>query len=470
VKTSTEWFYMAKKLLPPVVKGYPLVGNLFDALRDPLEFMLRELPKYADVVRARIGPLEFYIVSHPNDVEYVLHGDHRNFIKDKGTRTVLADVLGQGLVTSEGDLWRRQRRLAQPAFQLDQIQKYSTTMVDFAEAMLNDWRPGETRNIHSDMMRLTLEIVAQTLFTASVSDKAERVGEAMEALMTYWAGPGGLFRWWKYLPTPGTFRFRRAVRDLDSMILEAVAQRRSGGPGSEDLLARYLRARDDDGSQMSDKQLRDEMMTLLLAGHETTAVALTFCFYLLALHPEADARLAAELDEVLAGEPPTVEHISRLRYTEWVVKEAMRLYPPVPNVGREALEDCEIGGFHIPKGAQIAVVQWLTHRDKRWFGEDAAEFRPERWDNDLAKRLPRCAYYPFVDGPRVCIGIHFAMMETVLILATVMSGFRLELAPGQTLRLRASVTLRPQRGIQMILRNRHTTDRMRGPAPELVKR
>jgi cytochrome P450 len=460
---------MEKKRLPPLLKGYPLIGNFFDFLHDPLEFMLRELPKYGDVVRARVGPSELYIVSHPDDVEYVLRGDHRNFIKSKGTRKILADALGQGLVTSEGDLWRRQRRLAQPAFQLDQIQKYSTTMVDFTKVMLKGWRPGETRNIHQDLMRLTLEIVAQTLFTASVGDKADRVGHALEALMNYWAGPGAMILWWKYVPTPGVIRFRRAVRELDSIILDTVAQRRTGGPGPEDLLARFLRARDEDGSRMSDKQLRDEMVTLLLAGHETTAVALTFCCYLLALHPEADARLAAELEEVLAGEAPTVENISRLCYTEWVVKEAMRLYPPVPSVGREALEDCEIGGYRVPKGAQIALVQWMTHRDTRWFGQDAGEFRPERWDNDLSRRLPRCAYYPFVDGPRICIGMHFAMMETVLILATVMSAYRLELAPDQTLKLRSSVTLRPQGGIRTILHNRQTTDQMHGPAPELVK-
>jgi cytochrome P450 len=331
--------------------------------------------------------------------------------------------------------------------------------------MLKGWQAGETRNTHADMMRLTLEIVAQTLFTASVGDKAVRVGAALEALMKYWAGPGGLFRWWKYMPTPGVFHYRRAVRELDAIIFETVAQRRAGGPGPEDLLARFLNARDEDGSRMSDKQLRDEMVTLLLAGHETTAVALTFCFYLLARHPEADARLTAELDEVLGGELPTVEHLPRLRYTEWVVKEAMRIYPPVPNVGREALEDCEIGGYHIPKGAQIAVVQWLTHRDKRWFGEDAGEFRPERWDNDLARRLPRCAYYPFVDGPRICIGIHFAMMEAILLLATVASRYRLELAPGQTLKLLPSITLRPRGGIRMILHDRAGKDGLAASAP-----
>jgi cytochrome P450 len=445
---------MDKKRLPPLVKGVPLLGSFFDLRRDAFGFMTRDLPKYGDVVRIRVGPMEAYVVSNPEDVEYVLRGNHRNFIKNKGTRKVLAEVLGQGLLTSDGELWRRQRRLTQPAFQLDQIQKYSVVMVEFTNAMLNGWHAGETRNNHSDMMRLTLEIVAQTLFTASVGDRAARVGAALDVLMKYWSGLGAMFRWWKYLPTPGASRFRRAIRELDSIILDTVAQRRAGGSGSEDLLDRFLNARDDDGCRMTDKQLRDEIVTLLLAGHETTAVALTFCFYLLALHPQADARLAAELDEVLAGRPPALADIPRLRFTEWVVKETMRLYPPVPSVGREALTDCEIGGYHVPKGAQIAVVPWMTHHDKRWFGEDADKFRPERWDNDLAKRLPRCAYYPFVDGPRICIGMHFAMMEAVLVLATVASRYRLELAPGYTLKLNSSVTLRPQGGMPMILYQR----------------
>jgi cytochrome P450 len=432
----------------------PLAGSFFDLMRGPFDFITKVVQEYGDVVRVRVGPLEFYILGHPDDVEYVFRGNHRNFIKDKGTRKLLAAVLGQGLVTSEGELWRRQRRLAQPAFQLDQIQRYSTVMVDYAGRMLDAWQPGETRDVHAEMMRLTLQIVAQTLFSASVDDKAARVGRALEALMKYWAGPGGMFSWWKYLPTPGAFRFRRAVADLDSIILETVARRREAGTGPEDLLSRFLNAQDEDGGRMSDRQLRDEMVTLLLAGHETTAVALSFCFYLLAFHPEVDARLAAELDQVLAGEPPAARHLPRLRYTEWVVKEAMRLFPPVPNVGREALADCEIGGYRIPRGAQIALVQWITHRDRRWFGEDAEEFRPERWDNDLARRIPRCAYFPFADGPRVCIGNHFAMMEAVLILASVASRYRLELVPGYTLKLLPSVTLRPKGGIPMILHDR----------------
>jgi cytochrome P450 len=440
---------MDKRPLPPLVKGYPFLGSFPDVIRDPLGFLTRTVRDYGDVFRVRVGPMQFYVLTDPTDVEYVFRGNHRNFIKDKGTRTLLSAVLGQGLVTSEGELWRRQRRLAQPAFQQESIQQYSTIMVDYARRAVEEWRPGEARDVHTDMMRLTLEIVARTLFSAEIGDEAARVGRALDALMKYWAGPGGIVRWWSYVPIPGNFRFRRAVRDLDSIIVTTVARRRAGGDAHEDLLSRFLNAQDADGSGMSDKQLRDEMITLLLAGHETTAVALSFCFYLLALHPEVDARLASELHEVLGAKEPTADDIPRLRYTEWVVKEAMRLYPPVPNVAREALADCEIGGYRIPKGAQIALVQWVTQRDPRWFGDDADEFRPERWDNDLARRIPRCAYFPFADGPRGCIGNHFAMMEAILILATVAARYRLTLVPGYKLRVLPSVTLRPSGGIRM---------------------
>jgi cytochrome P450 len=392
------------------------------------------------------------MLNHPDDIEYVLRGNHRNFIKDKGTR-LLSSVLGEGLLTSEGETWRRQRRLAQPAFQLDQIQKYGAAMVAYTGLMFKDWGPGQTRDVHADMMALTLEIVARTLFGASVTGQAGRVGRAMEEVMEFWASPLAMFPSLYWLPTPANRRYRRAGLELNAVIADVIAQRRAGGPEGDDLLSRLLTVHDEDGSQMTDRQLRDELVTLFLAGHETTALALSFCFYLLALHPDADARLAAELDEVLGGRWPTTADVPRLRYTEWVVKESLRLYPPAPNIGREALADCEIAGYHIPKGAQISLVQWVVQRDQRWF-DDPEAFRPERWDNDLARRLPRCAYFPFGDGPRICIGNHFAMMEAVLILAAVAQRYRLTLAPGFTLELLPSVTLRPKHGVRMVVHER----------------
>jgi cytochrome P450 len=425
---------------------------MFHAGRDPLGFLTRTARDKGDVVRIRFGTVEYYLLFHPTDIEYVLRANHRNFIKDRGTR-MLSAVLGQGLVTSSGEVWRRDRQLIQPAFQREQIEKYAVVMVAYTQRLLDDWRPGQTRDVHAELMRLTLEIVAQTLFSASVSGQAEEVGRAMDTVMHYWAGPAAVFSWWQRLPTPGNFRFRRAMKRLNEILLGAIAQRRSGDSGPEDLLSRLLHARDEEGGGLSDQQLRDELVTLFLAGHETTAVALTFCFYLLAGHPEVEARLAAELDEVLAGATPTVGHLPRLPYTEWVVKEAMRLYPPVPSIGREALADCEIGGYPVPKGTQVSPVQWVTHRDARWF-DDPLAFRPERWDNDLARRLPRCAYFPFGDGPRVCIGSQFALMEAVLILATVATRFRLALAAGQTLALLPSITLRPRAGVRMVVHER----------------
>jgi cytochrome P450 len=235
---------------------------------------------------------------------------------------------------------------------------------------------------------------------------------------------------------------------------DTIARRRAdGAPGGDDLLSRLLAARDEDGSRMTDRQLRDELVTLFLAGHETTALALAYSFYLLAQHSQAESRLAAEVDEVLQGQAPTGAVVPRLRYTEWVVREAMRLYPPAPSIGREAVCDCEIGGYYVPKGTQLALVQWVVHRDPRWF-DDPEAFRPERWDNDLARRLHRGAYFPFGDGPRICIGNYFALLEAVLVLATVAQRYRLALAPGFKLQLLPSVTLRPKHGVSMVVRDR----------------
>jgi cytochrome P450 len=444
---------MTATRVPPGPRGLLLIGNALQAWRDPFGFLERCARDHGDVVRVRFGTLVAYMVNHPRDIEYVLRTNHRNFIKDKGTR-MLTTMLGEGLLTSEGDLWRRQRRLAQPAFQLDQIQRYGEVMVSSTLRMLEGWRPGQTRDVHQDMMRLTLEVVGRTLFGTGVDAAvAEQVDRAMKVVMEHYASPLMWYDWAQRLPTPGNLRFRRAVRQLRGLMSALIRRRRESDEDPGDLLSRLLAARDEDGSRMTDRQLMDELATLLLAGHETTALALSYTFYLLSQHPEVDARLAAELEEVLGGRAPTAADVSRLRYTEWVIKESMRLYPPAYGIGREALADCEIGGYLLPKGAQLSLLQWIVHRDPRWFDEPLT-FRPDRWDNDLAKRLPRCAYFPFGDGPRICIGNHFAMMEAVLILAAVARRFRLVLVPGQTLELLPSITLRPRRGIRMTVHER----------------
>jgi cytochrome P450 len=455
---------MGKSKVPPGPSGLYILANIWRIARNPLDYVPAWARQYGDVVRLPLGTMTAYMLSHPDAIEQVLRHDHRNFIKDKGTR-LLSMFLGQGLLTNDGEPWRRQRRLAQPAFQADQIHKYAEVMVSFTDRMLRDWRPGQTRDVHVDMMRLTLEIAGQTLFGASVGGKAEVVGHALEAIMRYFAGVVSWFPWMSKLPTPGRFRFRRALRELNEVIYDTIAQRRAAAGEENDFLSRLLAARDEDGSRMTDEQLRDEVVTLFLAGHETTALALSYTFYLLAQHPEVEARLAQELGEVLRGRLPTADDVPRLRYAEWVVRESMRLYPPAPGIGREALEDCEIGGYRIRKGSQISLVQWVVHRDPRWF-DDPETFRPERWDNDLARRIPRCAYFPFGDGPRICIGNQFAMTEAILILCTVAQRFRLKLAPQFQLELLPSITLRPKRGVLMTLEAREAGVYDNGPGAE----
>jgi cytochrome P450 len=436
--------------IPPGPPGHFLIGNTLQMLREPFDFPVRCFRDYGDVVRLRLGRMVFYLLSDPDAIEQVLRRDHRNFIKDQGTR-LLSSFLGEGLLTSEGEVWRRQRRLAQPAFQFDQIPKYADVMTAFTERMLEDWRPGQTRDVHADMARLTMEIAARVFLGTSVGDSVDRVSRAMAVIMEHFAGWQALLPSLGWLPTPGNLRYRRACRDLNAVVKQRIAQRRAGGATEgDDLLSRLLTARDEDGSQMTDQQLRDELVTLFLAGHETTALALSFCFHLLAQHPAVEARLMGELDAVLRGQAPAAVHVPQLRYTEWVVKESMRLYPPAPSIGREAICDCEVAGYHVPRGTQLAPVQWVVHRDGRWF-DDPEAFRPERWDNDLARRLPRCAYFPFGDGPRICIGNNFAMMEAILVLATVLRRVRLTTAPGYVLELMPSITLRPRHGVTMMV-------------------
>jgi cytochrome P450 len=428
-----------------------LIGNALQLLREPLAFPVRCAREFGDVVRLRFGRMVVYLLNHPEAIEHVLRGNHRNFIKDRGTRLRSA-VLGQGLLTSEAERWRRQRRLAQPAFQHDSVQRYGEVMVALTQRMLGEWRPGQLRDVHADLARLTLEIAAQTLCGASLAGQADQVARSLDAIMSYFAGPAAFFPWLGWLPTPGNRRFRRAVRELNAILSATLARRRAGGAHGDDLLARLLTAHDEEGG-LTDQELRDELITLLLAGHETTALAVSFCLYLLGQHPQADARLAAELADVLQGWPPTSADVGRLRYAEWVLRESLRLYPPAPSIGREALSDCEVAGYFVPKGTQLALVQWVVQRDPRWFDEPET-FKPQRWDNDLARRLPRCAYFPFGDGPRVCIGNHFALLEGVLILATICQRYRLTPAPGFTLQLLPSITLRPRGGVRMVLTER----------------
>jgi cytochrome P450 len=439
-----------QRKLPPGPKGGLVLGNTFAYLRDQLGYLQAAVRDHGDLVRLRLGHLSTYIMVNPEHIDYVLRSHADNFMKDKMTRWLIP-LVGEGLLTSEGDFWRRQRKLAQPAFQRQQIERYAEVMVDHTERMLDSWTEGQVRDTHDDMARLTLAIVAKTLFGAEIGDEASVVGESLRVVMNHFMSPMRWLRVLDYLPLPSSRRYWRAIRQLDEIIYGIIRRHRASGTDTGDLLSRLLSARDEQGGGgMTDRQLRDEIVTLVLAGHETTALVLFYTFYLLAQSPEADDRLTAELRRVLGDRRPTAADVPNLRFTEWVIRESMRLYPPAWGIAREALADCEIGGYSVPKGTQIFIVQWLVHHDGRWFDEPE-RFKPERWDNDFIKRLPPFAYFPFGGGPRICIGNHFAMMEAVLLLATIARKFRLTLEPGQTLELLPSITLRPQRALHMRL-------------------
>ena len=437
--------------LPPGPQGRYLVGNLLDYSRDPLGFLEGSARRYGDVVRLQFPGPPAYLISHPEHIYQVLLAENRNFVKDRETRRSVG-FLGNGLLINEGSSWRRQRRLAQPAFHRGRITGYGEVMVGYTERMLQDWKSGEDRDIHKDMMGLTLEIVTKTLVDADISGEAEKVGEALGAVMSYSSEQGSslfLRMLPESIPTPAVRRFDRAIQHLDEFIYGIIDERRESGRDTGDLLSMLLHARDEvTGEGMDDKQLRDEVMTIVLAGHETTAIALSWTWHLLSQHSAVEQKLHDELDAVLAGRPPTMENISRLPYTDAVIKESLRLYPPAWAVGREALSDCEVGGYQLPAKSQLFISQWVTHRDHRYF-EEPERFIPERWLDGLEKRLPRYAYFPFGGGPRLCIGNSFAKMEAVLLLSTIARKFKLLPAGKKPPVPDPSITLRPKGGMRM---------------------
>jgi cytochrome P450 len=419
--------------------------------RDPLGLLTEVAREYGDVARLRIGSASIFLVSHPELVREVLVTRNRGFIKTMVMRRTKR-LLGEGLLTSEGDDHLRQRRLAQPAFHRDRIAGYARTMVDDADRLADGWRDGEELDAHREMMRLALGIAGKTLFGAEVGGaQAAEIGEALDSALRLFRRAlvpfAGLI---DRLPLPSNRRFFRSRDRLDERIFRMIRQRRASGEDTGDLLSMLILAEDPeaDGATMSDEQVRDEAVTLLLAGHETTANALAWTWYLLARHPAAEAALHAEVDAVLGGGLPTADDLPRLPYTRAVLAESMRLFPPAWVISREAVEELEIGGVVVPRGAMVFLSEWVIHRDPR-FWEDPERFLPERWLDGLAERLPRFAYFPFGGGPRKCIGEAFAWTEGVLVLATLARRWRLRLLPGQRVEPLPLITLRPRNGIRV---------------------
>lgn len=424
----------------PGPRGLPLVGVLRQFASDPLNYTTEISRTYGDVVS--LGWRQLYQLTHPDAVERVLLTDADHFVKDEVTRA-LSTGLGEGLLTSEGKVWRRSRKIVAPALKRSRIASYAESMVDATARYTATLETGHRHDVHRDMMHLTLDIVAATLFGADVAGDAEKIGHALEALMAEFILSA---RTWRRLlpewfPDASKSRARAHVKDIDETLYAIIAKRRQEGLG-DDLLSLLLGATTEDGEHLDDAQLRNEAITLFVAGHETTALSLGFAIYLISRHPEVETRLRKELDAVLAGRLPTAQDTPALEWTTAIVKESMRLYPPAWAVGREAVEPWQLGPYEFPVGSQFVLPQWVVHRDPR-FWERPAVFQPSRFLTDAPSH--RFAYFPFGGGPRVCVGNHFAMMEMVLVLATLYQKVRFE-SDGEVA-LTPSVTLRPTHGI-----------------------
>ncbi|MFN8446401.1 MAG: cytochrome P450 [Caldilineaceae bacterium] len=436
----------------PILRGWPFLGNLWPLSRDVIKFLESCVHRYDEIVAIRVIGNNFYLVTHPDLIEEVLLTKNAKFQKSKSLKEFSRPVFGNGLLASDGDFWLRQRRLAQPAFHRQRIAAYGTTMVNYTNRLIADWKEGEVRDLHSEMMRLTLEVVAKTLFNKEATGEVTEIGEILDAIMARFA-TSGLINvaeaiLGRELPIASNKRYHQAVSRLDEIVRTVIEERRANHEDKGDLIGMFLAARDEDGSGMSDQQLLDECKTMFLAGHETTALTLSWTWWLLDANPQAKQKLQQELRQVLNGRSPTLADLPNLPYTGYIIAESMRLMPPAWTIEREALEDVEIGGYLIPKGAQVGMTQYGVHRDPRWYA-NPNQFLPERWANDLLKRLPKYAYFPFGGGPRICIGQQFALMEAQLMLATLAQKFDFELIPGQRIEPQPSITMRPKYGLKM---------------------
>jgi len=446
---------MKSGLHPPGPRQIIPLSGLLAYRKGPLPFFQNLAAQYGDISYFRLGPQEAFFLNHPDYIKDVLVTNHPSFHKGLVLQRAKR-LLGEGLLTSEDEVHRRQRRLAQPAFHRSRIASYSSVMTDYGLQTSARWRDGETLDMSAEMMQLTLGIVGKTLFDADVVSDAQEVGEAMTVVMDLFNTITiPFFELLQKLPLPQLRRFDTARAKLDAIIYRLIEQRRLAGEDRGDLLSMLLLAQDIevDGGAMTDEQLRDELMTIFLAGHETTANALTWTWYLLSQNPEAEARLHEELDRVLAGRLPDFDDVAKLKYTEMVLAESMRLYPPAWALGRLAMRDFEIGGYVVPRKSLVLMSQYVMHRDARYFAEPL-KFDPDRWSPEARESRPQFSYFPFGGGPRRCIGEGFAWMEGILLIATIARHWQMRLVPNHPVVLKPVITLRPKHGMRMTVTRR----------------
>ena len=442
-------------LRPPGPTSRVPGGTLFLFRRNPIKYLTEAARDYGDIAWIKLSTQDIFLLNNPEYIKDVLVTNSKNFAKSRGLE-VAKRFLGEGLLTSEGEFHRRQRRLIQPAFHKQRIEAYAKVMTDCAVRIAETWQDAETLDLAGQMNRLTLAIVGKTLFGADVESDASEIRSALSGIMR-------MFSFTLTLPFSDAIetilvfpkrRFQKARDKLDSIIYRIINERRASGKDHGDLLSMLLLAQDEeDGGGMTDLQVRDEAMTLFLAGHETTANAMTWTWYLLSQHPEIERKLHEELESVLGGRIPTAEDTPRLKYAEMVFAESMRLYPPAWTLGRRVLADYRIGEYTFPSGSILLMSPYVTQHDPRFF-PDPYRFDPERWQPQAREARPKFSYFPFGGGPRVCIGEQFAWMEGVLLLATLGQKWKMRLSPGHPVELQPLITLRPKYGMKMVLERR----------------
>ena len=438
---------------PAGPRGLPIVGSVFDALRDPLELFMQGTHDHGDVVGFRMLHYEYVLLTNPEAIRHVLVENHKNYEKSRNY-IGLKQVLGQGLVTSEGELWRRQRKLAQPAFHRERIQSFVKAMSECTADMLARWEGdgASELDVHKEMMRLTFRVVGRALLSRDLDGDASAIGEALNVGLR-WANDYAetLFPIPPSVPTLKNMRLKKAMKTFDDLIFRTIAERRREGT-KDDLLSMLLEARDEEtGEAMSDKQLRDELITMVSAGHETTANALSFALYLLSKHPSWMRAVRDEAKSVLGDRLPEIDDVKKLTTASMVIEETMRLYPPVWVFERRALEADRFESFVIPKDSTVGISPYVLHRSpKHW--ENPEGFDPTRFEPRAKETRHKYAYMPFGGGPRTCIGNVFALTEATIVLSMIARRFRMDLIPGHTMELDALVTLRPKGGLPMQVR------------------
>ncbi|PSP77733.1 cytochrome P450 [Halobacteriales archaeon QS_1_68_20] len=434
---------------PPGPDGWPLVGNTIQYVRNPFDFRQECVEKYGDVVYMKNFGVEVYMLAHPEYFQRVLVSEADEFTKHQITRDRVGKVFGNGLLLSRGDFWERQREYMQPMFRPERVQTYAEMMTGFGERKIDEWESGETYELKRQMKELTLQITIKALFGIDLKYDDSGLGYAIEDLFAKFEPSKMVFPYW--VPTPTNIRLKRAKKRLENSLDDMIERRRAADDLGEDLLSRLIDA--NAGDMMTDREMKDEMINMVLAGHETTGLVLTYTLYLLSEHPEIRRELVEEVDEVVGDETPTTEHLEEMDYLEQVLNESMRLYSPTHTIAREPLEDVEFDGYTIPEGSYVALSAYVVHHDDRWY-DDPFQFKPERWTDDLEDELPGCAYVPFGAGPRRCIGDHFGWMEARLLLVQLLQNVQVDYVADHPMEVNASLTIQPKNPVTVQITER----------------